>query len=72
MDRMKLLSGILVVLVVLWSAGAAVELFLTAFSVGPHVTPAVVTVVLLATAVLAAVAVGARGRRWVENPESYW
>lgn len=72
MDRMKLLSGAFVVLVVIWSAGAAVELFVTTFSVGAHVTPAAVTVALLAIVVLAAVAAGARGRRWLENPDSYW
>jgi len=36
------------------------------------VTPAAVTVTLLAVVVLAAVAAGARGRRWLENPDSYW
>lgn len=72
MDRMKLLSGAFVVLVVLWSVGAAVELFMTTFSVGAHVTPSLVTVALLGVVVLATVAVGARGRRWLENPDSYW
>lgn len=72
MDRMKLLSTALVVLVVLWSAGATVELFLTTFSVGANVTPAIVTVALLAVVLLAMIAVGARGRRWLANPRSYW
>ncbi len=72
MDRMKLLSGAFVVLVILWSAGSAVELFLTTLSIGPHVTPAAVTIALLGVVVLAAVVAGARGRRWVENPDSYW
>lgn len=72
MDRMKLLSTTLVVLVVLWSAGATVELFLTTFSVGANVTPAIVTVALLVVVLLVMIATGARSRRWLKNPRSYW
>jgi hypothetical protein len=72
MDRIRLLSAALVVLVVLWSAGATVELFFTTFSVGANVTPAIVTVALLAVVLLAGIAVGARNRRWLANPRSYW
>ncbi|MGM0718269.1 MAG: hypothetical protein ACQET5_14105, partial [Halobacteriota archaeon] len=61
-----------VVLVVLWSAGATVELFLTTFSVGANVTPAAVTVALLVAVLLATIAIGARSRQWLANPRSYW
>jgi len=72
MDVLKLLSGALVLLVVVWTAGSTVELFLTTLSIGPNVVPAAVTLGLLVVVVLAAVGVGARNRRWLENPRSYW
>lgn len=72
MDWIKLLSGALVILVVLWSAGVAVELFATTFSIGPDVTASFAVVAFLAIALLAAIVAGARNRRWLENPDSYW
>ncbi len=72
MDIVKSVSGVFVLLVVLWTAGSAVELFLTTLSVGPNVAPAAVTLGLLVVVVLATVGVGARSRRWLENPRSYW
>ncbi len=72
MDRMRLLSISLVTLVVLWGAGSVAELFLTTLSVGPDVAPAAATVLALIALVLTATAVGAWGRRWLDNPETYW
>lgn len=72
MNRLKWLSAALVVLVVLWTSGATVELFFTTFSVGMDVTPSAVTVAVLAVALLAMIAVGARSRRWLANPDHYW
>lgn len=66
------LSAALIVLVIFWSAGATVELFVTTFSIGDRVTAAGVTVVLVAVAILAMVAIGVRGSRGLENPDSYW
>lgn len=72
MDRMKLLSAALVTLLVVWGAGAVVEVFATTLSIGPNVTAAAATLSFVAVAVLVAIAVGARSRGWLENPESYW
>jgi protein-S-isoprenylcysteine O-methyltransferase Ste14 len=72
MDRTRLLSAALVALVVVWGAGSVSELFLTTLSVGPDVAPAAATLLALVALVLAAIAVGARGRRWLDNPEAYW
>lgn len=72
MDRMKLLSTALVLLVIFWSAGAAVELIATTFSLGANVTAAAATVAFVAFALLVAIAVGARNRRWIANPDHYW
>ena len=72
MDWLKLLSATVVLVVVLWLAGAAVELIATTFSIGPNVMPAAVTLAFVVLALLATIAVGARNRRWLENPDSYW
>mgnify|MGYP000232195822 CR=1 FL=1 len=72
MDSKKLLSTAVVLVVVLWLAGAAIELIATTFSIGPNVIPAAVTLGFVALTVLAAIVVGARNRRWLENPDSYW
>jgi hypothetical protein len=71
MDWTRPLSLALVVLVVLWLAGATVELFITTFSVGPDVWPSALSIVALAVVLAAGTAVGARGRRWLDNP-GYW
>lgn len=72
MNRMRLLSTSLVALVVLWGAGSVAELFLTTLSVGPDIAPAAATVLALVALVLTAIAAGARGQRWLDNPEAYW
>ncbi len=72
MDRVKLLSGAFVILVVLWSAGSTVELFATTFSIGPHVTASLAVVAFLGVVLAVTILAGARSRRWLENPDSYW
>ncbi|MCQ4333384.1 hypothetical protein KM295_07805 [Natronomonas sp. F2-12] len=72
MDWPKLLSVAIVLLVIVWSAGATVELIATTLSIGPNVVPAAVAVAFLAFALVVAIGVGARSRRWLENPRSYW
>lgn len=72
MDWTKPLSAALVVLVVVWSAAAAVELFATTLSIGPNVIAAAATLSLVVLAVLVMIAVGARNGEWLENPDSYW
>ncbi len=72
MNWVKLLSGASVVLVVLWIAGSTVELFATTFSIGPHVTASLAVVAFLAVALAVTILAGARNRRWLENPDSYW
>jgi hypothetical protein len=72
MDWTKPLSTVLVLLVIVWSAGAAVELFATTFSIGPNVTAAAAVLAFVALVILVMIAVGARNRRWLDNPSSYW
>lgn len=72
MNRVGILSAVLVILVVLWSAGSVVELFLTTFSVGPNVVPAALTIGFVVIVLLATIATGARNRRWLDNPDAYW
>jgi len=72
MNRSKLLSTAIVLLVIVWSSGAAVELIATTLSVGANVMPAAVTLAFVAFALLVMIGVGARNRRWIENPRSYW
>lgn len=72
MDWVKLLSTALVLLVVFWSAGATVELIATTFSLGENVIESAAVVAFVAFALLVAIAVGARNRRWIANPDHYW
>jgi hypothetical protein len=72
MNSKKSLTTAIVLLVVVWSAGAAVELIATTFSVGGNVLPAAVTLAFVALLLLVMIGVGARNRRWLENPRSYW
>ena len=72
MNWVKPLTVALIALVVLVTAGSIVELFLTTFSIGANITPALVTVLVLVVVLFAAIAVGARNRQWLKNPDSYW
>lgn len=72
MDWMKALSSALVVLVILWSAGSTVELFLTTFSVGGTVIASGATIAVVVLTLLAMIFVGVRGSGGLDNPDAYW
>ncbi len=72
MDWMRLLSIALVLLVVLWSAGATVELLATTLSIGPHVMASAATIAFVTLVLVVLIAAGARNRRWLANPDTYW
>lgn len=72
MEWTRPLSLILVVLVALVTVGAVVELFRTTLADSELFLASAVTTALVVVVVLALVGVGARGRRWLENPDSYW
>ena len=66
------LSLALVALVALLAVGAAVEIGRTTLADADYAVVSAVTLALVAAATAGAVAVGARGRRWLQNPDSYW
>jgi chromate transport protein ChrA len=66
------LSLALVALVALLVLQAAVEFGRTTLADGDFAVVSTVALVLVAVAVAAVVAVGAKGRRWLQNPDSYW
>lgn len=72
MEWTKPLSVAMVVLVGLLVVGSAIELLRTTFGAGDAVAASVVTMGLVAIALLAAIVVGARSRRWLQNPDHYW
>ena len=72
MEWTKPLSVAMAVLVGLLVVGSAFELLRTTFGTGDTVAAAVVTTGLVAVALLAAVVVGARSKRWVQNADHYW
>lgn len=72
MEWTKPLSFALVVGIVALVAGAVVELVRTTLTSGDTVTAAAATLVLVGLAVLVAVIVGSRSRRWLSNPDHYW
>ena len=71
MEWTKPLSFVLAVLVALLAIGGVVELLRSTFTSDVAVA-AIATIALVAVAVLAMVVVGARNRRWLANPDSYW
>lgn len=66
------LSAAIVVFVAFWVGGSTGELFLTTFSIGPDTLPSIATVLLLTAVLLITIAVGARSRQWLTNPDAYW
>lgn len=64
------LGLLVVVAVAAWTVGSLVSL-VTLPLVGEHRTAAAAVLGLVAVVVLAMVAVGARGPRWLDNP-GYW
>jgi hypothetical protein len=71
MDWTRPLSFLLALLVVGLAVGGVVELLRTTL-VGEYVTASVATLVLVGIIVLGAIALGAKNRRWLANPDSYW
>lgn len=72
MDWTRPLSLALVVLVAVLSLGAAVEIGRTTLASADHAVVSGVALALLVLVVAGMTAVGARGRRWLQNPDSYW
>lgn len=72
MEWTQPLSLALVVLVVALVAGATVELVRTTMTAADTVTASAATLGLVGVALLLAVIVGARGPRWLRNPDHYW
>lgn len=72
MEWTKPLSVALVVLVAALAVAAAVELLRTTFGNPDLQAASLVTVGLVAVAILAAVVGGARSRRWLHNSDHYW
>jgi len=72
MDRTRIFTLAVVAAVILWSAGATAELFVTTLSIGETVVPAAATLAFVALVLLVGVATGAKGPRWLRNPRSYW
>lgn len=68
----KLLGALVVLGIGIWAIGAIVSLVINPLA-GESGTAAAVVLAVVGVAVLALVAVGAKGRRWVYNSkEFYW
>lgn len=72
MEWTKPLSFALAALIGLLAIGAFVEIGRTTLASTDFAVASAVTLSLVIVAVLTAVAVGARSRQWLENPDSYW
>ena len=71
MEWTKPLSLVLSALVVALAVGGLVELVRTTLG-GKYVTASVAVIGFVVVALLGAVVLGAKGGRWLENPDSYW
>ena len=71
MEWTKPLSLLLSVLVAALVVGGLVELVRTTLG-GEYVTASVAVIGFVVVALVGAVALGAKGSRWLENPDSYW
>lgn len=58
--------------IVVWAIGAAVSLLTNDLLSGPHATAAIVTLAVVAVVVVGTAVTGARSKRWISNPPSYW
>ena len=72
MEWTRPLSLVLVALVALLAVGAAVEIARTTLASGDYATVSAAVLALVLVVVLAATVVGAKNRRWLKNPDSYW
>lgn len=68
----KLLVWLIAAGIVVWAIGAAVSLLTNDLLAGPNAAAAVVTLLVVAVAIVGTAVRGARSRRWVTNPRSYW
>ena len=72
MDWTKPLSLAMVLLVALLVVGSILELLRTTFTDSNLLAASAITMALVSIAVFVAVAAGARSKRWLKNPDSYW
>ncbi len=72
MEWTKPLALGLTVLVAAMAVGGAVELVRTTLGSGEYVTAAAGVLAFLVVAIIGAVVLGAKSRRWLGNPDSYW
>ncbi len=72
MEWSKPLSILLVAIVAITTVGSAFELVRTTLADDGLAVASAASLALVAVVVVATVVVGARGRRWLENPDSYW
>lgn len=72
MDWTRPLSLALVALVAVLALGAAVEIGRTTLASADYAVVSGAALALVVLVVAGMTAVGARGRRWLSNPDSYW
>ena len=72
MDWTRPLSLALVALVAVLSLGAAVEIGRTTLANADYAVVSGAALAFVILVVAGMTAVGARGRRWLQNPDSYW
>jgi ABC-type transport system involved in cytochrome bd biosynthesis fused ATPase/permease subunit len=72
MEWTRLAGAVGVLAVVVTALGAFASLVLSDLFASSFAIAAGVTLVVVAVAVVAMVAVGRRSGRWVSNPSSYW
>lgn len=72
MRASKPLVWLLAAGIVVWTIGAVVSFLTNGLLSGQYTTAAIVTTLLVVVATVAAAAVGAKNKRWLANPSSYW
>lgn len=72
MEWTRPLSLVLVAMVAVLALGAAVEIGRTTLASADHAVVSGAALALVVVAVAAVTVVGARSRRWLKNPDSYW
>lgn len=72
MDWTRPFSLVVVALVAVLALGAAVEIGRTTLASAEYAVVSGAALSLVVLVVAGMTAVGARGRRWLQNPDSYW
>lgn len=72
MEWTKPLALLVTVLVAAVAVGAAIELARTTLGSGDYVLAAAGALGFVVVVLLGTVALGAKNRRWLSNPDSYW